>query len=137
MILARKTADKRKSEFKSLSIDEIHEKYSDSAEGLFDIISEHENSEDILLVDYIKSKKDFIHIAILDKVCFSNWSSFRNIINDIKSLDEENFDYYHNKYGVDYEDFTETLKEIRNFSNKRIHREIKKILYLSRKDFNN
>lgn len=37
ILLASLSAAKRKSNFNTLSIDEIHEKYSDAADGLFDI----------------------------------------------------------------------------------------------------
>lgn len=134
--MAKKTADKRKSEFKSLSIDEIHEKYSDSAEGLFNFINTEENSENIILIDYIRSRP-ISDIIILDKVCFSNWTSFRSIITDLKSLDEDNFSYYANKYNINLEDYNEITADFKTSSNKKIHREIKKVLYLVGKDWKN
>lgn len=136
LIMAKKTADKRKSEFKSLSIDEIHEKYSDSAEGLFNVINTEENSENIILIDYIRSRP-ISDIIILDKVCFSNWTSFRSIITDLKSLDEDNFNYYANKYNINLEDYNKITADFKTSSNKKIHREIKKVLYLTGKDWKN
>ena len=132
VLLAKKTADKRKSEFKTISIDNIHDKYSDAAEGLFGIANNSEYSE---LFNYIYDRDSVFDKIVLDTICFSNWTTLQNIVLKIKRIDISNFKYFNTTYNINICDFNDTLKYIENLTSKSLLSEIKKLLYIIRKDW--
>lgn len=132
ILLAKKTADKRKAEFKALSIDDIHDKYSDAAEGLFNLATSEENLD---LYEYICNKNTLFEKVILDMICFSSWRSLNNVATKIKNLNESNFNYYYETYFCSEEDYKNLLETLSGMSTKVILSEIKKCLYLIRNDW--
>ena len=133
VLLSNLTAYKRKTNFNTLSIDEIHEKYSDAAEGLFDIYSTSEKEWEI--TDFIKNRKDPLEIIILDKICFSEWKSLKNIVKLIKNLSEDDSEYYNISYGISPEKFNKTITKLGVIRDSRILFEVKKLLYILRNEY--
>lgn len=128
VLLANLNAYKRRTNVNTLSIDEIHEKYSDAAEGLFEI---YDTSENIFsIVDFIKSRVDTLSIIILDKICFSEWASLKKVIKLIKNLNESDYEYYNINYGISLDKYHQVIKEIGAMNNSRLLFETKKLLYL-------
>lgn len=132
ILLSNLTAFKRKTNFNTLSIDEIHEKYSDAAEGLFEIYSTSEHEWE--LVDFIKNH-DPLEIIILDRICFGEWRTLKNIVKLIKNLDESYSEYYNISYGISPENYTKIITKIGEAKDSRLLSEIKKLLYVLRKDY--
>ena len=132
ILLSNIMAYKRKTNFNSLSLDEIHEKYNDAAEGLFNIYYTSENEDD--LVDFIKSWNDPLKIAILDTVCFSNWIRLKNIVKIIKNLDNSQSEYYQSKYGISSENYNNLISKIGTLTDSSLLMEVKRLLYIIREE---
>ena len=132
VVLARKTAEKRKSDFKTLSIDDIHEKYNDSAEGLFNLATSEENT---YLYDYINSQNSLLDKIILDLVCFSDWRSLNTIAAKLKALDNTRFTYYYENYFCSKDEYDNLLTTLNSMSIRELLFEVKKCLYLIRNDW--
>lgn len=128
LLLSNLTAYKRKTNFNTLSIDEIHDKYADAAEGLFDIYSTSER--DWELTDFIERRKNTLDIIILDRICFTNWRSFRNVVKQIKKINENDREYYNINYNISSDKFNETITKISKLSDSKLLFEVKKLLYL-------
>lgn len=131
ILLANLTAYKRKTNFNTLSIDEIHDKYNDAAEGLFDIYS---FSEPTTLRDYIVSRSNTMEIIILDIICFSEWKTLKNVIKLIKNLDISSYEYYNSHYEISYEDLNQVIYKIGTMSEAKLLSEVKKLLYVIKDD---
>lgn len=132
ILLSNLTAYKRKTNFNTLSIDEIHEKYSDAAEGLFEIYSTSES--DIELIEFIKNQKDTLSIIILDKICFDEWNSIKKVSKLLKELDETSGEYYYSTYGILPEEYGNVTNKIKSMRESKLTTEIKKLLYLLRRE---
>lgn len=136
IVLANLTAYKRKTNFNTLSIDELHEDYNDAAEGLFDIADEsgEEDINNSNLISYIKSKEDGLDILLLDQICFNNWTNLKNVVSKISKVNESDFNYYNKLYNLSREDFFKALLEIKNSSSRYILSRLKKVLFLAKGD---
>lgn len=128
VLLSNLTAYKRKTNFNTLSIDEIHDEYSDAAEGLFNIYSTSEYEGG--LIDLIQSQDDPLDIIILDKICFNEWKSIKNVVKLIKKLDESSREYYKSSYNISSENYDKTITKIRELRESKLTFEVKKLLYL-------
>lgn len=135
ILLSNLTAYKRKTNFNTLSIDEIHEKYADAAEGLFEIYATSEREWE--LIDYIRLRGDPLEIIILDKICFAEWKTLKNIVKLIKNLDKNLGEYYNINYGISIENYNKVITKIQEISDSRLLFEIKKLLYILKKEYYN
>ena len=135
IVMANVTAKKRQSNFNALSIDEAHETFNDAAEGLLDIGDESSeyDIDNFSLMEIIK-QKPALHILILDQICFNSWSTFRTVASYIKKISEANFSYYNTYYNMKKDEFTKALKDIKMSNNKQLISEIKKCVYIIRKE---
>ena len=135
IMLAKLNAYKRRTNFNVLSLDKAKEDYADAAEGLLDIgdLSSEGEIDKFNLINKIKTKEP-IQIIMLDQVCFSNWNNFTNIITNIKGITEDDFQYYNSTYGISEKEFTKILKCGILNSNKKLKSELKKILYIMKKE---
>lgn len=132
LLLASKNASKRKSNFNTLSIDELHEKYSDSSDGLFNLVDSEQHYD---LYDYIKTLPTSFDRVVVDIICFSQWSSINNIATKLKKIGPENFQYYNSLYEISEPDFNSALKYIEDISVKNLTKEVKKLLYTLKSDW--
>ena len=127
ILLASLTANKRKTNFNTLSIDEIHEDYQDSADGLFSLV---EDSEMIPKInDFIKTNRTPFEIVVLDKICFSEWRTLNSIAKQMRELDGVDYEYYRDNYDILQSRFNELINQIKEMSNRKLLSEIKKLLY--------
>lgn len=127
ILLASLTANKRKTNFNTLSIDEIHEDYRDSADGLFSLV---EDSEMIPKInDFIRSNRTPFEIVVLDKICFSEWRTLNSIAKQMRELDGVDYEYYRDNYDILQNDFNNLVNQIKEMSNRKLMSEIKKLLY--------
>ena len=134
LLLASLNAYKRRSNFNTLSVDSIHEEYSDAAEGLFGIANTS-SENNIELATYISSQTDPLDMIILDLICYSNWNSISGIVIKLKQLTEKNFSYFNTRYNISHEDYINVLDSIQSTKHKALLVHIKKLLYLARKDW--
>ena len=134
ILLAKKNADKRRAEFKALSIDDIREKYNDASEGLFNLVPNSELSPN--MYDYIYTQKDVFTKLVLDFICFSSSNSLNTIARFLKDLTEDDY-YDYDIYDLDMSEYIMAIEYIRCLSLKDLVKEIKKILYTIRPDWEN
>ena len=136
ILLSNLTAYKRKTNFNTLSIDEMQEEYDDAAEGLFNIADDSDviNREEFTLINYIKGKNS-LQVILLDQVCFGEWNSLKNIITKIKNIKDDEYPYYSKYYGLDNLDYRKALLEIKKSNNKKLYSELQKILYIVRREY--
>ena len=137
IMLTKFNAKKRKSNFNVLSIDEAHEEYSDSADGLL-FGSEYSNED--YMRTYISEyfdKGEYLSGLLLDCICYNNDSNeFKptNIIRFLKGLNKEYYSYYYENYELDEEDFKKCVYEIKNSSNNYLRIKLNSLLYKLRKE---
>lgn len=138
LLLANLTAYKRKTNFNTMSLDGIHEEYNDAGEGLFNIFETSESSEVTLkelIVGYYNSGY-LLGTIFLDTICYSGIKICpKNIINYIKKLSKDDFTYYNTYYGVSLKDYDNLLYNLKLRSTKSLLMELKRVLYLLRKEF--
>ena len=139
ILLSKLTAQKRQSNFNTLSIDEMYENYNDSTEGLFNLSEEEETICELTrneteLVEYIK-KQSPLEIIILDQVCFYPWESKKNIISSLRKLRLEDYDKYDKIYKIPREDFIRVLLDFKNGGIGKIEFELNRILYKAKKEY--
>ena len=122
ILLSGYTAQKRQSNFNTLSIDEMYENYSDATEGLFNIVDESvaPTNEDEEILNYISSFNSVEEKIILDLICFTKWTSLQGISTKLRKLRINDFDYYNKTYQIERHDFIEFLCELSRMSNIRI-----------------
>lgn len=133
IVLANLNAQKRRSNFNALSIDEIHEEYADAAEGLFGIddASESTSENNIKLITFIK-EHSIEHIIVLDAICFSHWKTLNQVVSKIKAIEYSDYNYYKQVYNIKERDYNNIIMAIHNKSNKKLLSDIKKLLYAMR-----
>ena len=136
IVLAKLSADRRQANFNTLSIDGAQEEFSDAAEGLLNISDESSeiDTATLSLIDFIKSKTP-VQILFLDQICFGNWSSLKNAITNVKRILPTDFAYYNLTYGLTEKQFTMALRDVKITTNSRLMSELKKVLYLARKEY--
>lgn len=128
IVLASLSAEKRKANFNALSIDALHEDYSDAGEGLFGLVDE--TSEGTMkLITYISSMRSTLDIIILDQICFSNWTTLKNIARNVKSISINNYDYYADMYLIDRDSFEKCISVISNYGQRTLLNYTKKLLF--------
>lgn len=132
LLLTKLNAEKRKTNFNTLSIDEIHEKYADAAEGLFNLIEE--DNLEWQLMDFIKTH-DTLEIIILDKICFDTWKDLKEIVTSIKNLNKDDVNYYNSRYGIPTQEFNNLLTQITIARRPKLMKEIKKLLHKVRNQY--
>jgi len=132
VLLMKKNSDKQKASFKALSIDDIHDKYQDAADGLFNLSSSESN---INLHEYINNMPSLFEKVILDMICFSQWKTLTSIANRIKYITLDNFNYYHENYQCSENDYKQLLETLSKMTQKEILIEIKKRLFLLKNDW--
>jgi len=140
IVLANLTADKRQSNFNNLSIDEFHEAYNDSSDGmLFEGLcsSESDNNLGIYISSYFDND-DYIEAFALDSICYGQYGDYSvdKIIKIIKNLDNKDFKYYKMFYNLSNSKYKKYLKEISRTNKQIIEYHIKKLLYNLREEFN-
>lgn len=127
ILLASLTTNKRKTNFNTLSIDEIHEDYRDSADGLFSLVETSEMFPKIN--DFIRSNRTSFEMVVLDKICFSEWRTIKSIVKQMKELDGVDYEYYRDNYDILQNDFNNLVNQVKEMSNRKLMSEIKKLLY--------
>ena len=135
IVLASLSTGKRKSNFNTVSIDELHELYFDAAEGLFGIDNLHDESSENTsrLISFIKDSP-VEQIPILDMICFSNWSTLNQVVSKIKNLNENNYNYYKLVYNLDKNDYNNIVNSYKEKSNKKLLFDTKRFLYSIRNE---
>jgi len=138
ILLSSYTAQKRQSNFNTLSIDEMYENYSDSTEGLFNMVDESSapTDKDEELVDFINSFSHPIQKIILDIICFTRWNTLPGVITKMRKLSIEDFEYYNTVYHITKEEYLAYLCKLARTPNitvmgwvQTLLREIKENLY--------
>ena len=134
--LSKLNASIRKSNFNTLSIDQAHEDYSDSADGLFFNL---ESSEYDSIRPYIMEFFDRGEIfdgLILDIICYSHYDeySLKKIVKELKYINMGDYNYYRDVYNVDETLFKNELKNIKYLTNKYIKIKINSLLKKVRRD---
>lgn len=135
ILLANLTAQKRQSNFNTLSIDGAYEDYKDATEGLlgiFDASSEIDINE-ISIKEYIKNLEP-IEKVFIDLVYNTNWSNLKSVVTNIKKVEESNFKYYNTYYDISEKEFKEVLLEVYKSSNQRLMLVLKRCLNKIRED---
>lgn len=119
IILSGYTAQKRQSNFNTLSIDEMYENYSDATEGLFNIVDESiaPTNEDEEILNFVSSFPHPIQKIILDMICFNKWNTISGVITKMRKLTRDDFEYYNTIYGISKEDFLACLCKLARTSN--------------------
>jgi len=136
LLLANLTAYKRKTNFNTLSIDQLQEEYNDAAEGLFDIVDSNadlSNSE-FQLLNMIK-KYDTYNILLLDTVCFTNWRSINTIPTNVKKLQLSNYSYFSKTYNIERDDYIRALLKINNYSTNKLMQDLNGLLAIVKREY--
>lgn len=135
IMLSKLNTNKRKSNFNMLSLDEFHEEYADSADGL---LFEYDSSEETMkhLISNYFNSNDYINALFLDLICFSNYEKFslQKVVRDLKLLNIDNLKYYKSEYIIDENIFKETLREIKKYSNRLLIIKLKVLLNNIKRD---
>lgn len=135
IVLANLNAEKRRTNFNTLSIDEMQENYKDSTDGLL-FGSEADNAVGlkIFISSYI-NEGDIIDAIILDLICFSSIEdNFEMKISKEMLLLNENYSNYFSKtYSCTKEVIDDNIKKIKNHSMKYLRKRVKRLLYLIKK----
>lgn len=143
IVLAHLNADKRRSNFNPLSIDEAREEYSDSTDGMLldigDLTSEYNATREIiLLIEDLFKKGQLLDGAFLDMIAFGSYTKYfdRNIVSCLYNLGRQDFLYYNLVYGVNEKDYNKLIREIHTTSRRLLCIKLNKLLYSLRSDFN-
>ena len=101
IMLSKYNAKRRLSNFNTLSIDEFHENYNDSSDGLlFDL----DNSSDTIrtfISEYFE-KDEYLNGLFLDTICYNNEPySEKTIIKRLRDFDDKDFNYFKSNYDID------------------------------------
>lgn len=141
IMLARYNAYRRKSNFNTLSLDNIKEDYNDAGEGWLVDNSEiiATNNLNIIISEYFNNKQNYLNGFFLDAIINNNYNMFSEkiIINIIKKLNMKEFDYYKEKYAADKTIYAKTLYIINESSTKYLYIKLKQLLYNLKKEFKN
>lgn len=133
IMLSKYTANRRLSNFNTLSIDAAHENYNDAADGLFNL-----GSKDDYLKTYILEffeKDEYLNGIFLDVICYSNIKyNVKNVIKYIKNITNDDLNYYITSYNVDRRKFIKLINEIKNTSNNLLELKLNSLLYKLRKE---
>ena len=134
IVLSKFNAKRRLSNFNTLSIDEAHENYNDSADGLLFGSSSGDDYMRIFISEYF-DKGQYLEGLILDSICYSN-DTYKesNIIKNLRELSEKDLDYFITNYDVDKIWYLKTLWEIKRMSRKMLSIKINSILYKIKKE---
>lgn len=134
ILLANLNADKRRSNFNSLSIDALREDYSDSTDGMFyldKLTSEEDRSNEILLlVSSFFSQDRVLEGVFIDMIAFGLNSSYseRKVISKVCNLTEKDFNYYALVYKLEEKKYNKLLYEIKNTSRRLLGIKLKQLL---------
>lgn len=137
IVLARLNTEKRKTNFNTLSIDEMQENYKDSTDGiLFDLEYDSESGIRSFIETYTYSD-DLLDSFILDLICFSPLNNYIDIetrvAHDLKLLNKKYELYFSENYGVSLLKVRNNINKIKNCSNKYLKLRVRKLLYILKK----
>lgn len=129
IMLSKYNAKRRLSNFNTLSIDEAHESFNDSADGLlFDL----QNTTDQLrtfISEYFE-KEEYLNGLILDYICYSNEKySDKNVIKYLKSFNAKDAEYLKHNYEIDENILKKTIFEVKQMSSEYLRIKINSLLY--------
>lgn len=130
IVLSKYNAHRRLSNFNTLSLDEAHENYNDSAEGLlFGNTRKDDDHLRLFISEYFNSG-DYLDGLFLDTICY-NMQEYKEatVLKHLKSISDYDFDYYINTYNVDHKKLKKTLYEIKNLSNNYLKVKLNSLLY--------
>lgn len=141
IMLSRYNAYRRKSNFNTLSLDDIKEDYNDAGEGWLVDNSDTIATEalKIIISEYFSNTSDYIDGLFLDIICNEKYNVFleKNIISSLRNLDMAEYNHCKEMYGADRTIYIKTLNMIKESSNKFLYIKLKQLLYKLRKDFIN
>lgn len=136
ILLANLNAQKRLSNFNTLSMDEAREDYSDSTDGLLldlkKLTSEDDKSSEIrAIVKEFFDKDLFIEGLFIDLIAFGDYTTYSNkkIISLLKKLNPDNYNYYKLVYNLEKKYYNKVLYEIYDTSNRALNIRLNKLLY--------
>ena len=133
IMLSKYTANRRLSNFNTLSIDEAHENYSDAADGIYNLYNEEDNLRSYIL-EYFE-KDDYLCGIFLDIICYSNINySVKNVIKYLKGLNNNDISYYVTYYNINRKKFVKLINEIKHMPNNLLELKLNSLLYKIRKD---
>lgn len=134
IMLSKYSAKRRLSNFNTLSIDQAHENYNDSADGLLfgdSIIDDHLKT----FISEFFEKDEYLNGLLLDCICYNSDSYKPNlIIKFIRNIDNSFFNYYKNNYNIDEMKYKKTLYEIKNMTSKLLEIKLESLLYRIKKE---
>ena len=134
IMLSKYNAKRRLSNFNTLSIDQAHENYNDSADGLlFGDISTDDHLK-IFISEFFEND-EYLNGLLLDCICY-NITSYKpsNVIKYLRSLDKSYYDYYKENYNIDESKYKKVLKDIKNMSSKLLEIKLESLLYRLKKE---
>lgn len=135
IVLAKRNAKRRLSNFNTLSIDEAHENYNDSADGLLFSI-EDESHIKTLISTYFD--KDLLDGLFLDTICFSGVKVIdKEIIRYIKTLKFSDVQHYVREYDINENELKKLILDIIDMPNNFLEIKLNSLLYKLRKEFEN
>ena len=118
LMLSKYNAQRRLSNFNTLSIDEIHENYNDSADGL--LFGSETNVSDTLrtyISEYFTNNK-YLEGVMLDTICYSNVPySEQYVLKSIKNFDEKDLEYFKLNYDIDDTELKKAIYNAKRTSN--------------------
>ena len=133
IMLSKYTAQRRLSNFNTLSIDEAHENYNDSADGLlFDI--QNDDHLKSFISEYFE-KGEILNGLFLDTICYSGSKyDSKSIIKHIKSITIKDADHFTKEYNISNRDFKKMLIDINEASTKYLEIKLNSLLYKIRNE---
>ena len=137
IMLSKFNAQRRMTNFNTLSIDEAHENFNDSAEGIL-FEQTNDNSASAIVSSYFNKGDDYLSGMILDCICFGNSKPDPvYIARDLRKTCDISRDHYSELYNADAEEINKTIKTIKKMSNQMLEMKIKALLYTLKKELSN
>lgn len=133
IVLSKRNAKRRLSNFNTLSIDEAHENYNDSADGLLFSIEDESNLKTYISLFF--EKDQYLEGVLLDTICYSGSKvDQKNIIKYIKSLTFNDIDYYVKEYNLSENKVKELILYVMDMSPNYLKIKLNSLLYKIKKE---
>lgn len=137
LMLSKYNAQRRLSNFNTLSIDEIHENYNDSADGLLFGETSTIDTLRTYISEYFQNNK-YLDAVFLDTICYGNMKyNEQAIIKHLKNFNEKDLEYFKNNYDLDETELKKTIYKAKQCSNDYLKIKLNSLLYSIKKEVNN
>ena len=133
IMLSKYNAKRRLSNFNTMSIDEAHESFNDSADGLlFDI---NDNTYLDTFISEFFDNKEYLKGLFLVGICYNTDTySTKNVIKWLRNLNKTEIDHFIEIFKLNSNEFYKVLTEVRDMSNKYIELKLNSFLYSLKKE---